>query len=556
MQTIVIGHKNPDMDSVVSAIAYARLKSRQGMENVEPARAGDTNPRIDFVLKKFGVPRPTLLTDVSPRVEDVMERDILAVPADAPAHEAIGIITAQHLRGLPVVDENQHCLGLLSAFKIHGHLFPRRETIANARRVKASLADLATAFGGEILTGTLGDEVQDYLLMIGAMSAETFAQRLKHYPAERIVLFTGDRDEIQSQAIQSGVSAVVITGGLPVTDAVIAEAAQADVPLVRSKYDSASTVFMARGAVRVTEMLETSFDHFSPDTPLETARHEATEAPGFLFPVLDTNQSLCGILSKSDFLKPVNRQLILVDHNELHQAVDGAEKIPIVEVIDHHRLGGFSSNAPILFWNNPVGSTSTLVALAYQQAGLDPDPPVAGLLMAGLIADTLNLTSPTATPVDREVMSKLEKTAGIRAADLAQAIFAAGSPLNELSPEKVIMADCKEYREHRELLTVAQIEELGFETFHRKKEALSEALRAERTRRGACFAGCLVTDINTRNSLLLADGETEILDRLPFTRLEPALWDLPGVVSRKKQLLPTILEILAKVQNRPRNNKP
>ena len=256
---------------------------------------------------------------------------------------------------------------------------------------------------------------------------------------------------------------------------------------------------------------------------------------------------LVGILSKSDFIKPVPRKLILVDHNELSQAVTGADKVPIIEILDHHRIGGFSSESPIHFWNNPVGSTSTIVALCYQQMGVPIPPDIAGLLMAGLISDTLNLTSPTATPVDAKVLDHLSKIANVDPAELAAQIFSVGSPLLTMPPEQVITADCKEYESNGKRFTVSQIEELNFSHFEEKQTALIGALEDHRRSRGLFFAALLVTDINTQNSLLLVCGAAGFLQRITFPAHGPNIWELAGVVSRKKQLLPYLLQCLAGV---------
>ncbi len=545
MQTIVIGHKNPDMDAICAALGYARLKQLQGVPDVFAARAGSTNARIDFVLQKFHVEAPVFLSDVSPRVGDVMQRSVISVRADSAVYDAINLIEEKRLRGLPVVDENNRCLGLLSAFKISHHLFPPREEASNARVVVASLASIVETFGGKSLSGVLHGETTEQLLVIGAMNADSFSQKLRSYRAEQVVLFVGDRDDIQMRAIDAKVRAIVITGGLPVLHGVLRAAEEAGVTIVSSPYDTATTVLLARGAVRAGRMLEPDYVSFTADTPLDIARERAAITPHFVFPIVGENGALAGILSKSDFLKPVPRQLILVDHNELSQAVAGADSIPIVEILDHHRLGGFASDLPIHFWNNPVGSTSTIVALCYQQAGVPVPPDIAGCLMAGLISDTLNLTSPTATATDRQVLDQLAKITRIDPAELASQIFSVGSPLLTLTPEQVITADCKEYAEAGRRFTVSQIEELSFSHFAEKQVMLVESLAAHCRGCGLFFAALLVTDINTQDSLLLACGAPEFLRRIDFPARGANMWELSGVVSRKKQLLPYLLQCLA-----------
>ena len=544
MQTIVIGHKNPDMDSICSAVAYAHLKRVTGTPNVIAARAGNTNERIDFVLERFGVDPPVFISDLSDRVSDVMERDVICVRADSTVYDAIHLLEKKRLRGLPVVDGKRRFLGLLSAFKISHHLFPPREEADAARLITASLPSIVATFDGKVQTGDLPDETTEYLLMIGAMSADTFAARLSQRRPRQLVLFVGDREDVQMLAIEAKVRAVVVTGDLPVGPAVEKAARANGVTIVRSRHDTAISVNLARGAVQVGRMLEPEQLTFTADTLLEQVREKAAHSAAFVFPILDEAGVLIGILAKSNLLKKAERQLILVDHNELSQAVKGADKVRIVEILDHHRIGVFATDLPILFWNNPVGSTSTIVALCYRQAGVTVPRAVAGLLMAGLLSDTLNLNSPTTTPTDRSVLEELSKIAGIDPKEFAEEIFSVGSPLLNLTPEQVITADCKEYDENGLHFTVSQIEELSFSHFTEKQGALLAALEAHTRSTRLFFAALLVTDINTQSSLLLCCGAPEFLHRIDFPAVGPNIWELAGVVSRKKQLLPYLLQRL------------
>ncbi|MEP6974060.1 MAG: putative manganese-dependent inorganic diphosphatase [Spartobacteria bacterium] len=545
MQTIVIGHKNPDMDSICSAVAYAHLKQVTGTPNVIAARAGNTNERIDFVLHKFGVEPPVFISDLSARVSDVMERNVVHVHADSTVYDALQLIEQRRLRGLPVIDGERRLLGLLSAFKISHHLFPPREEAEAARVITAPLSNIAATFGGTLVTGELPNEGAEHLLMIGAMSADTFVERVRQRQAEQIVLFVGDRDEIQMRAIEARVRAIVVTGGLPVAPAVLEAARAAGVAMVTSPYDTATTVELARGAVRVGRMLEPEYLSFNEETLLEEVREKAAHSAAFVFPIVDEAGELVGILAKSHLFRTPDRELILVDHNELSQAVKGADKVRIVEILDHHRIGGFATDSPILFWNNPVGSTSTIVALCYAQAGVPVPRAMAGLLMAGLLSDTLNLNSPTATPTDRRVLGELSQITGVDPTEFAEEIFSVGSPLRTLSAEQVITADCKEYEEDGARFTVSQIEELSFSHFPEKQEALLAALDRHTASERLYFAALLVTDINTQTSLLLCFGAPEFLHRIDFPARGPHMWELAGVVSRKKQLLPYLLQCLA-----------
>ena len=547
MQTIVIGHKNPDMDSICSAIAYAELKRKLGMPDVVAARAGNTNERIDLVLNRFGVPAPEFVSDLSPTVADVMEQCVISVAHDASIYQVVSSVEQTRLRSLPVVDAENRCLGLLSGWKINHYLFPQREEGPSSREMHASILDIAHSFDGQFLAGQPNDDRKKIIMMVVAVSLESFIQRLKRYKVNEVVLFVGDREDVQLAAIGAGVLGIVVTGGTGVSTVVQFAAEEVGTYLLSSRHDTATTMLLARGAAEVDQMIEPNFTSFSPDTPLRSARHVVANSPEYIFPILASDNRLVGVLSKNDFLKPLPRQLILVDHNELSQAVKGAADLNIIEVLDHHRLATFNTDVPILFWNKPVGSTSTLVALSYKQYRIKIEPAIAGLLMAGLISDTLNLTSPTTASIDKMVLEELSEIAKILPAQLANDIFAVGSPLLTLEPKKVIVADCKDYEEDGYGFSIAQIEELGFSHFYKKQESLLQALEMYRAQGGKYFASLLITDINTQNSLFLIAAPPEFLQTIHYPNQAPNLFELNNMVSRKKQLVPYLLDCLNKI---------
>lgn len=546
MQTLVIGHKNPDMDAICSAIAYAELKKATGHSEVRAARCGNTNQRIDFALKKFGFEAPVFVTSVQPRVEDVMEREVVTAGRDEPVYEALARIGEKSFRGLPVVDAERRCVGLISGFKISRYLFPPRENVIHAREVRASLQDITFTIGGVLLAGPAETEQHDLVLVVAAMQTDSFERRLDQLDQPKTVLIVGDRENIQRIAIEHGIHALIVTSNLPVSERIIKLAGERGTVVISSPHDTATTVLLARSAVRATEMLYDDFVSVSPDMPLAEAQREVALSPQFAFPVLTDGGCLSGIISKSDFLKPVPRQLVLVDHNELTQAVDGAGEVPIVEIIDHHRINAPDTAAPILFLNRPVGSTCTIVATLFQQSGVPIPPNLAGLLMCGLISDTLNLTSPTTTEVDRGVMQDLSRISGLQPAALASEIFSVGSPLLTMTPAAAVAADCKEYEERGQRFSVAQIEELSFAPFETRKQALLDALEEHRAAHRYLFSALLVTDVNTQNSILLARGAASFMRLIDYPDAGEGAWKLDGVVSRKKQLLPYLTGLLAR----------
>jgi len=542
-EILVIGHKNPDTDSICSAIGYAEFKRQTGMEEAVAARCGDVNERIEFVLKSFGFAAPKFVSDVSPRVQDVMVPDVLFVrPKDTLAH-ALTVMEDHGVRVLPVLNEDRTCAGLLSLFKMSKFFFPTPSRPVDSRKILASLMNLACTLDAQLVYAVDPDREDELVMMVAAMSQDSFSGRMHSMPRERLLVVVGDRREIQSLAIRQRVRAVVITGGLAVDSSIIEEARRHKVSLLISPHDSATTLMLLRAGVTVDHMVNTEFTTFRDEDSLHHAQRVASSSMYYAFPVLDERGRLVGILSKSDFIRKVDRKLILVDHNEISQAVAGADEADIIEIIDHHRVN-VSTKQPILIRNEPVGSTSTIVAGCFLTQGLEIPPKLAGILLAGMVSDTLNLTSPTTTARDREVLAILEKRAGVKASEFTEKLFASGSVLVSRPPSQAVVADCKEYLEGPVKFSVAQIEEIGFEQFWPRKDEVMEALRAYREQKGYYFSALLVTDVVSQNSLLALVGAKDFVDLIKYPEREEGIFQLNGVVSRKKQLLPYLTNCL------------
>lgn len=547
-EILVIGHRNPDTDAICSAIGYAEFKRRTGMPEAVAARCGDTNDRIDFVLRTFGVPAPRFIADVSPKVGDVMQTNIYSIGPDGTAAEALGQMDERNLRVLPVLDEQHRCKGLLSLFKVSKFLFPAANRLIDSRRVLSSLKNLAHTLGGELLVARNESEEEDLFLMIGAMGLDSFSERLENYTREKLAVVVGDRWDIQNLAIREKVRVMIVTGGLSMEPKTLAAARRNLVSVISSPHDTATTASLCRASIAVRHVLDENFLAFNETTPLSEVRARATGSEFQAFPVVDVDGRTVGILSKSDFLKPFDRKLILVDHNELSQAVAGADQVEIVEIIDHHRIGSLTTQQPILFRNEPVGSTSTIVADCFFSSGVELPGRIASLLLAGVVSDTLNLTSPTTTPVDKQVLARLEKISGVSAREFTEKLFASGSPLAHRSAAQAITTDCKEYQEDGVRFSVAQIEEVGFTQFWKHKTDLIEALEQYRNSRAYLFSALLVTDVNTQSSLLLATGNTQFISSIDYPRVEPGVYELKDIVSRKKQLLPYLTHCLQQLR--------
>jgi manganese-dependent inorganic pyrophosphatase len=294
-------------------------------------------------------------------------------------------------------------------------------------------------------------------------------------------------------------------------------------------------------------MIHHDFLSFRDDEQLAAVKNAAGASNFQAFPVLDDKKRTIGILSKSDFLKRVDRKLILVDHNELSQAVHGADDVEILEVVDHHRIG-LTTQQPILFRNEPVGSTSTIVARCFIDNRVELPDNIAGILLAGIVSDTLNLTSPTTTAVDRDVLSILEVMARVNAREFTEKLFASGSVLVSRPADQAVTTDCKEYVEQGRRFSVAQIEEIGFTQFWERKNEVVQAVQKFWSDKGYYIAALLVTDVVSQCSLLVVAGPETFHNLINYPEVEEGIYRLEGVVSRKKQLLPFLTHCLAQLK--------
>jgi manganese-dependent inorganic pyrophosphatase len=552
----IIGHRNPDADAICSAIGYAAYKSTTAEDTFVPARCGNSNARIDTILSRFGINLPEFLGDVTPRVRDIMVENVIKVHPDTICMEALDKIDRHDVRVLPVVDEDNFLKGSLSVFDLGEHFIPKPRDEREMRRVHTSGSNIVRALQAEVIHLSDPDRIEDLYVRIGAMDIRSFGRFSKadEEMAHSSIIIVGDRYDIQQRSIQAGVRMLVISGGLPVEEDVVELARERDVSIIVSPHDSATTSWIIRSAGRVEEMVRVKTLNFGPDEKLMAVRRKLVKADAAACMVTDDEGKLLGVFTKTDLLKPIRTHLILVDHNELSQAVPGAEQVNIIEIVDHHRLGNPPTQQPISFINLPVGSTSTIVADLFRRDGKTPDAAIAGVLMGGIISDTLNLKGPTTTLKDHETLTWLEEIAGVKADELAEQVFNAGSVIKSEAPENVIRADLKIYEEGSYRFSVSQVEELGFNNLWPCCEALHEALEQVRESEDLLFSALLVTDINSQNSLLLIAGEDMIVDSITYPhRAADDIFELNGIVSRKKQLIPYLTTLVRQLTPEPIN---
>jgi manganese-dependent inorganic pyrophosphatase len=545
--TFIIGHKNPDADAICSAIAYTEYKHLRGETNCRAARCGNSNARIDAILNRFNQPLPEFIGDVTPRLRDIMTTDIYKIAQTATCAEALELIDEHDIRVLPITDESNHLLGSLSIFQLGDYFIPKPKSQREMRHCHTSIADIIRVLKAEALFLNEADRLEDLYIRVGAMDIRSFGvpHSDEPIPTDKSIIVVGDRYDIQSKSINAGVRLLVITGGLHTEPDIVEMAKQRGVSLIISPHDSATTAWMIRSANRVQRLVENTFTRYHPDEKLATAKRKMGLHPSPAHFVVDEDNRLQGIFSRGDILKTPDIQLILVDHNELSQAVTGADQVNILEIVDHHRLGNPTTQQPIFFFNYPVGSTCTIISTFYQRNQLIPSPDIAGIMMAGILSDTLHLQSPTSTQVDADQLKWLESIAGVSASDLANLIFSSGSIILGSSPEDIIRADMKVYAEGALSFSVSQVEELGFTNFRDRQSEITTALRSVRESGHLHFSALLVTDINQQNSLLLVDGDESLVDQISYPRVDAQdVFDLPGIVSRKKQLIPYLSNLM------------
>ncbi|QDV65762.1 putative manganese-dependent inorganic diphosphatase [Crateriforma conspicua] len=540
----VFGHRNPDTDAICSAIAYADFLQRTTRPDAVAGSCGPPNERTEFALRKAGLQPPRITMDVRPELRDICKRDVICARSDEVFYEVYQRMNHHGIRSIPVLDDSKHLIGLVTLLDLLELVFQGGVDPIQSRQVRTNLDKVVSVLGGSFQHSIDTGRNDELIVTVGAMSAEGFTHRMKQFPAERLLVVSGDRPTIQLPALEMGVRGLVVTGGYELSSGLLHLAQARGVTVICSPFDTATTTMRIKAARLIDEVVDRDFMSLPGKLPVTTARNQIYRSPQSVFPVLE-GPELIGVLSKSDLVNPPQPELVLVDHNELSQAVAGAEEADIVEVLDHHRLGGsLKSSGPMRFFMEPVGSTCTLVAQKFRTAQIDPSPGIALCMASGIISDTLFLRSPTATEADREILDWLQSLCDVDLKEFADEFFQVGSALRTCTPEKVVREDCKEFEEAGRQFSISQIEEIGFDLFWQRQDELAAALEAMAAENGYEFSALLVTDIASNGSLLLLSNEPEGWDEINYPQLEDNLYELKNVVSRKKQLLPLIISLL------------
>ena len=546
----VSGHRNPDIDSIAGAYALAELRRRQSGTPITPLCPGILPDRAAYLFRRFRLKPPASRNDIYLRIRDILE-PCTVIEAGTTLFEAVNLLRETGMLRLPVIGRDGKFLGMLSSLALLSQLLNIGSSDGSdlaGRRIHSSIDLIRGVLEAEVLTGGDTAEEQEFDVYVAAMGLDSFEE---HIPADNrnLALIVGDRPEIHLRALHRELRLLIVTGNRPVDPLILKEAASHRVSILKTGLDSATVIRRLKFSTPV------EFIHFpqdeltlSPDERLRDQRSRILASPADIVPVLDSGRHLAGVVLKKQLSAPPPYRMILVDHNEPDQSIPGVEELPVVEVVDHHRIGMLPTATPIRFTGDVVGSSCTLIAMMYRSCGASLTPELAGLLLGGIVSDTLLLKSPTTAPLDRRMCEWLEKLSGTTGEELMNELMQIDSPLAVKPAEEVIGGDCKTYTDGKFKFALSQVEETNLELLHQRRDELAAEIRRRIEAEALDFFGLLVTDAVRENSELLAVGSDDIVRNLPYEPAGPELFALPGVLSRKKQLLPQILAVTAALQ--------
>ena len=544
-KTYVIGHRNPDTDSVVSAAAYARLKQLEGHDNCTAARAGNINAQTEYIFERFGITLPEYLLDMIPKAEHYITGTPNTIEEDDSVWNALELLQKNDAKVLPIVDKNgvYHSMFHHKGFAqyIIANINPHKKSV-----FPLSLDHLAATIHAQPITLFNGSEIKKSSIIVAAWYTAHFRQNLKTEGAENALVIVGDRWDIQKSCIEMGVRALILSGGTILSKELAELAEKQKVTVLISPYDTSSTAMLIIYSVAVGNLGDTSMTPVKLHDPVRSFRQALSKAPSRHLPIIDNEGKVTGVIFEGDLTKEPNVEIIMVDHNEPGQAIEGIENYRITEVIDHHRLGNLSTRYPITFINRVVGATCTIITNLYREQKVPLEKGMASILLCGILSDTLVLQSATATETDIETAEYLSSITGLDIKTLGQDIMTATNRINSLSADEIITMDMKEYTEKDASFAVSQIEINNVEVLMERRDEIAAALEKLRAEKDYLFATLLATDVTTLDSHLFAAGEKSFTDLIGFPALTEGIFELKGVVSRKKQLMPLLAELVEK----------
>ena len=539
-KVVVIGHRNPDTDSICSAIAYAELKNRTSTLVCEPRRAGKMNQETEFVLKKFGVTPPRMCTDVNPKIRDVDYREMPGIPGSTSLRRAWKIMRDQQIDTLSITSADNELEGIITVKDLATANMDVFDT--------AVLAKSRTSYKNilETLNGTMVVGDADAVCTTGHIKIGTATPELLESSVEKgDIVILSNRYESQLCAIEKEASLLIICNGAKVGRTIQRIADETGVAIMTTPVDTyAAGKLISQCAPISYYMTRDNILKFTLVTPVADVLRVMAKVRHRYFPILDEDGKYCGMVSRRNVIALRKRRIILVDHNEATQAVEGFDQAEILEIIDHHRIGSLETSGPVYFRNQPVGCTATIITQMYDENGVDIPPQIAGLLLAAILSDTLAFRSPTCTPVDENAAKRLAKIAGVDIEEFSTEMFEAGEKLDGKTPEEVFLQDFKVFMCGDIRFGVAQGSYMTRKNLQAAQALLQPYLEEARNKQNVEDLYMLLTDVPKEESVVICTGRyaAEVLSN--GFESQPAAdgsWTLPGVVSRKKQFIPTMM---------------
>ncbi|EMT39892.1 Inorganic pyrophosphatase/exopolyphosphatase [Thermoanaerobacter thermohydrosulfuricus WC1] len=536
MTTVYVsGHKNPDTDSICSAIAYAYLKRISEGINAIPVRLGPINRETKFVLDYFGVEEPIFIENVYTQVQDIKFDKPLVFKENTSMFEAWNTMMEKNIRTIAVVDEENKLIGIATVGDLAKAYLSSSHELSKYKIPIDNI--LATLKGEEIL------RYVDYLegdILVAAMSKENVLKRIK----KGDILIIGDRDDIQQAAIQQGIKALIITGNNGISEKIFELAKQYKVTIIKVVPDTFDTVKLLNQSIPLSYVIKKEdLVTFRVSDYIDDVKEVMLKYRYRNFPVVDEEGKVVGLLARRHILDYERKNVIMVDHNEFSQAVEGIEQARILEIIDHHRIGTIETEQPILFRNHPVGSTATIINRLFEEKGLIPEPKIAGIMCAAILSDTLVFKSPTCTPEDVRAAKKLAEIANIDINEFGTEMFKAGTSLEGKTVEEIFYTDFKEFTINNYKIGIGQVNTLT--DAGKLKQDLINFMEKVKKDKGYDILLLMLTDIiNEGSEILFVGNNKELLERAFNVQIKNNSFYLPYVISRKKQVLPPIIKAI------------
>ena len=539
-KVVVIGHRNPDTDSICSAIAYAELKNKTSSLVCEPRRAGKMNQETEFVLKKFGVKPPRMCTDVNPKIRDVDYREMPGISGSTSLRKAWEIMRDQQIDTLPITSADNELEGIITVKDIATANMDVFDTGVLASS-QTSYKNILETLGATMVVGDENAICTTGHIKIGTATPEMLESNVE----KGDIVILSNRYESQLCAIEKEASLLIICNGAKVGHTIQRIAEEMGVAIMTAPCDTyAAGKLMSQCAPISYYMTRDDIMKFTLVTPVADVLRVMAKVRHRYFPILDEEGKYCGMVSRRNVIALRKRRIILVDHNEATQAVEGFDQAEILEIIDHHRIGSLETSGPVYFRNQPVGCTATIITQMYDENGVEIPPQIAGLLLAAILSDTLAFRSPTCTPIDETAAKRLAKIAGVDINEFATEMFEAGEKLDGKTPEEVFLQDFKVFMCGDIRFGVAQGSYMTRKNLLAAEELLKPYLEEARNKQNVEDLYMLLTDVPKEESVVICTGRyaAEVLsDGFETQPAEDGSWTLPGVVSRKKQFIPTMM---------------